>query len=527
MSGGDNNPTLADYLQAGYPCLYLSTVEPQIAEARVRAALEELDMGSANLGIWKVTTGLRIGRADQPSEVNDARSVAEDLIPAIQYVETQREPIIAIFHNMRHFMTNHQVIQSLIDAIFAARLRGSHVILVGAHLDLPSELKTLVTYVECPLPTQDDIVEEYEKIITAYEDDIEIPKNKDARKDLVIQAARAAIGLDMIGCENALALSLATSETIDIHIIQAQKEQEVKKSDVLEFWPVSESIDNIGGFEFFKEWLKRREKAFSKEAREYGLPYPKGMLIVGPAGTGKSLTAKAVAHYLKLPLLRLDMGKVFRSLVGESESAIRMALNVAEAVSPVVLWMDEIEKGLAGMKGSGDLDSGVTSRVVSTILTWRQETKYPVMLVATANDVATIPSMVYRKGRLDEVWATDLPLEHERQDIFAIHLLKRNRNPKNFDLKVLARSTNEFTGAEIEGCIEDAMFSAFDKDREVATKDVVKAIRDTVPQALRDQEELAAIREWVESRARHVSGGEPATKPKQSKVRSINTKRRK
>jgi len=525
MSGGDN-PTLADYLKAGYPCLYLPTVEPQIAEARVRAAVEEIEMGSANFGVWKVTTGLRVGRADSPADLQDSRSVQEDLIPAIHYVETQRDPIIAIFNNMRHFMSNHQVVQSLIDAIFAARLRGSHIILVGAHLDLPPELKTLVTYVECPLPTQDDIVEEYNKIITAYEDDIEIPKGKKDREELVIQAARAAIGLDMIGCENALALSLATSETVDIHIIQAQKEQEVKKSDVLEFWPINESIDNIGGFDFFKDWLRRREKAFSKEARDYGLPYPKGMLIVGPAGTGKSLTAKAVAHYLKLPLLRLDMGKVFRSLVGESEAAIRMALNVAEAVSPVVLWMDEVEKGLAGMKGSGDLDSGVTSRVVSTVLTWRQETKYPVMLVATANDVATIPSMVYRKGRLDEVWATDLPLEFERREIFKIHLIKRKRDPKLFDLKSLAKATPEFTGAEIEGCIEDAMFSAFDKGEEVATKHIVKAIRDTVPQALRDREELDAIREWVATRARHVSGGEPATKPK-GNVRSITTGRRK
>jgi SpoVK/Ycf46/Vps4 family AAA+-type ATPase len=362
-------------------------------------------------------------------------------------------------------------------------------------------------------------------MVRAYEREITVPKNKSKRAELILEAARAAIGLDELGAESAMALSMATAEAIDIKIIQAQKEQEVRKSDVLEFFPVDETIEHIGGFDYFKEWLSRRSKGFSAEAREYGLPYPKGMLIVGPAGTGKSLTAKATAAFLKLPLLRLDMGKVFRSLVGESEAAIRMALQVAEAVSPVVLWMDEVEKGLAGMRGSGELDSGVTGRVVSTVLTWRQETKYPVMLVATANDVAALPAMVYRKGRLDEVWATDLPEEHEREEIFGIHIEKRGRDRDDYDLALLAARTDDFTGAEIEGCIEDAMFLAFDEDEEFETEHILKSISETVPQAKRDAEELIAIREWVATRARRVSSGS-APKVTGSKVRKLHTKKR-
>ena len=217
------------------------------------------------------------------------------------------------------------------------------------------------------------------------------------------------------------------------------------------------------------------------------------------------------------------MGKVFRSLIGESEAAIRMALKVTEAVSPVVLWLDEIDKGLAGMKGSGELDSGVTARVVSTILTWRQETAYPVVLVATANDVATLPAMIYRKGRLDEVWATDLPFEQERLEIFRIHLRKRNRDPQDFNCTLLAQRTEDFTGSEIEGCIEDAMFSAFDQDAEIADSHVLKSIEETIPQTQRDREKIRAIREWVATRARRASV-EPEKTSKKAKIRQIKRK---
>jgi len=188
--------------------------------------------------------------------------------------------------------------------------------------------------------------------------------------------------------------------------------------------------------------------------------------------------------------------------------------------------MDEIDKGLAGMRGSGELDSGVTARVVSTVLTWRQETRYPVMLVATANDVTTLPSMVYRKGRLDEVWATDLPMKEEREEIFRIHIRKRDRNPKKFNIEMLAVKAEEMTGSEIEGCIEDAMFSAFDDGVEVNTKYVLKSLDETIPQAQRDQEEIKVIRKWVESRARLVSGGEKMPKGKKATVRKLRTEKK-
>ena len=287
-------------------------------------------------------------------------------------------------------------------------------------------------------------------------------------------------------------------------------------------------MDNVGGFADYKAWLSRRRRAFTEEARAFGLPYPKGVLLVGIPGSGKSLAAKATAKYLRLPLLRLDMGKVFRSLVGSSEAAVREALKVAEAVSPVVLWLDEIDKGFAGMSGSGKNDSGVTARVLSTILTWRQETTYPVPIVATANDVTAVPSMVYRKGRFDEVWGVGLPSLSERKDIFEIHINKRNRDANEYDCTRFAKHTDGFVGAEIEGVVEDALYAAFDSKRDLTNEDIFASIEETIPQSQRSREELDAAERWISERARYVSSNQESNGSKMAgnsdRVRSLKQK---
>lgn len=521
-------PKIGDYLQAGYPCLFVRTVEPYIAEKEIRKAMLEMGMDDVSLGIWKISTGFIVGRADETVKPQETKS---DLIDSLAEIEHcgKEEPIVGIFHNVRQVINNNAVIQQVIDSTMAARLKGCHIIFVGPHLDLPVELKNLVTVVDCALPSFKEIVISYKRLTEAYEDVMTLPEVKEEREQLLREAAIAATGLDSLGAENALSLSMAMHEEIDIRTIQKQKEAEVRKSDVLEFVNTEEVIQNVGGFNVFKEWLNRRRRVFTEDAREYGLPYPKGMLIVGPAGSGKSLTAKASAGFLKLPLLRLDMGKVFRSLVGESEAAIRMALQVVEAISPCVLWIDEIEKGMAGASSSGNLDSGVTARVVSTILTWRQETTSPVVLVATANEIASIPSTVYRKGRLDEVWATDLPTLVERIEIFSIHIRKKDRKPEDYQVELLAQKTEGFVGSEIEVLIEDAMFKAFDKDIEFTTEHILSAIEETVPQSVRDKEELEVIRQWAKDRARSVSSvqEENMQKSTEGKVRKLGTRKKK
>jgi len=522
MNNG-KGPDLADYIQAGYPCIFLRTTEAYAVDDLIRAAVREQENSDRfSYGIWKSTTGLLIGGVDTP--VEQMRSRDRDLIPALAYIETTSDHVIALY-NLRQFMENYQVIQQLQDTIIKIRLTGSHLVLVGPHLDLPPELSNLVTFVDVPLPSKEQIEKQYTDIIERYADDLDLPRKKEERMTLIRAAANSAVGLDLLGSESAIALSMARSRGIDLSLIQAQKEQQIRQSDVLEFIDVKDSMDDVGGFDVFKNWLIRRKRAFSEEAREYGLPYPKGMLVCGIAGTGKSLLCKATAKYLNLPCLRLDIGKIFKSLVGASEAAIREALKVAEAVSPCVLWLEELEKGLAGARGSGELDSGVTARVVSTILTWRQETTAPVVLVATANDVTSLPSMVYRSGRLDAVWASDIPNLTEREEIFKIHLRKRRRDPKKFNCSLLAERSKDFTGAEIESCIEDAMFSAFDEGEEVTTKHILVSIRDTIPQAQRDKEEIMVLREWVETRARKVSSGKQEQVRKAS-VRRINPKKK-
>lgn len=517
MAAGNKIPKIRDFIQAGYPALFLPTVEPEVAVRRVKDALTQLGMDGVEFVDWKITTGLKIGRADMKPDQFSKRDL--DLTDALAYVEESERPVVAVFHNLRQFLSNYNVIQQMVDTILKARLRGSHVVIVGPHCEFPPELKSMVTWCDCPLPTREQLAEEFTKIADAYSDEITLPSDAEEREDLILKAATAAVGLDAMSAENAFALTLSLKERIDIQVIQAQKEQEVKRSDVLEFVRVRDDMNHLGGFKRFKDWLTRRRRVFTPEAQEYGLSYPKGVLLVGPAGSGKSLAAQVMAVFLGLPALRLDMGKIFRSLVGESEAAIRLALQVAEAVSPCLLWLDEIDKGLAGMKGSGELDSGVTARVVSTILTWRQETEAPVMMAATANDVAALPSMVYRKGRFDEVWATDLPRESIREEIFDIHLAKRGRDPKKFGTAALAAMTKDFVGAEIESCIEDAMCSAFDEEKEVAAGHIQRSIRETVAQATRDREEVEAIRDWCSTRARMVD--DDPTPTKKAKVRAI------
>ena len=523
---------IRDYIKAGFSCLFLRTIEPHVAEEAVKFAIESIDdlRDTGRFGVWKATTGFMVKKI---SDVGEARpEVGKDFSHALEVIQkaTQETPIVGVFHNIRQFIGNYVNIQRIIDAAMSARESGSHIIFIGPELVCPPELHHMITFIDMPLPSKKDLMDKFKKQIdadieTAKDNKIVIdfPSDKEEATALIGEAATAALGLDSLSAECALTLSIATHRAVDIQTIQKQKAEEVRKSDVLEFFTSDETLDDVGGFDEYKTWVSKRIRAFSQEARDYHLPYPQGVLFIGPAGTGKSLVAKATAKFLRLPLVRMDIGKIFRSLVGDSEAATRLALKTIEAISPVVLWLDEIEKGLAGMEGSGSLDSGVTSRVTSTILTWKQETKSPVFLVATANNIAGLPSMVYRKGRMDEVWATDLPLDYERESIFDIHLRKYGRDPSKFDIASLAANCEDFTGAEIEGCVVDALYSAFDAEREVTTPHILRSIKETVPQAKRNREELENIREWSKTRARQVSSGAKKVKGKGAQVRKLRS----
>lgn len=335
---------------------------------------------------------------------------------------------------------------------------------------------------------------------------------------MVERICLACLGLTQRQINRILAKTIYKFKRIDescIDLIIEEKKNIIQQSGVLEFYHSKDTIDNVGGLDELKKWLKQRRAAFSIKARNYGLPAPKGLLILGVQGTGKSLTAKAVSSLWHLPLLRLDIGKVFGSLVGESESKIREALQYAEAISPCILWMDELDKAFSGLSGPQG-DSGTSARVFGTFLTWLQEKEKPVFVVATANDVSNLPPEMLRKGRFDEIFFVDLPNDEELKEIIKIHISKTQRNPHDFNLITLVDASKGFTGAEVEQAIADAMYNAFERDEEYDTSDIKNALDNTIPLSRFMKERVDELKLWAKDRARRASAPDAkdsSTKP--------------
>ena len=314
--------------------------------------------------------------------------------------------------------------------------------------------------------------------------------------------------------ETEKAFSLAYIESgkltgAEVPLIIREKESVIKKSGYLEYFHPKEEMKDVGGLDNLKGWLEKRGRAFEKGAADFGLSYPRGILLLGIPGTGKSLTAKAIGNLWRFPLLRLDMGKIFGGIVGESEKNIRGALNIAEAIAPSILWIDEIEKAMSGISSSGSSDGGTTSRVLGTFLTWMQEKSKPVFVVATANNISQLPPELLRKGRVDEIFFVDLPTSSEREEIIKIHLAKKKREPKEFDIAKLAKESKGFSGAELEEAVKEALFQAFDDGRQVSDKDISNALSKTYPLAKTMFETIKDIRTWAKSRAVPASSQDP------------------
>jgi len=366
-----------------------------------------------------------------------------------------------------------------------------NVVLISAQISIPDELSEVITVLEFPLPRQDEIHEEVERLLVATGHALE----SRALDDLV----RSCQGLSIERIRRVLARAIATHGELkadDIELILEEKRQTIRQTQILDFYPATETIADIGGLDNLKDWLLRRGGAFSERARQYGLPHPRGMLLVGIQGTGKSLTAKAIAHHWHLPLLRLDVGRLFAGLVGESESRTRQMIQLAEALAPCVLWIDEIDKAFAGVDGKGD--AGTTSRVFGTFITWLAEKTSPVFVVATANNVQSLPPEMLRKGRFDEIFFVGLPSQEERRAIFSLHLARlRPHNLKSYDFDRLAYETPDFSGAEIEQTIIEAMHIGFSQNRDFTTDDILEAASQMVPLAQTAREQIQLLQDWA------------------------------
>lgn len=375
-------------------------------------------------------------------------------------------------------------------------------IAIAPVIKIPEDIIRNFLILEDPLPSYEEIQKEIQSFLSRNK----IGENiSELLKDRIILSC---LGLTIDQVNKILATTLLKNKKLDercLSDIIQEKKNVIGQNQVLEFYDTTETISNIGGLDNLKNWLKIRSKAFSNEAKEYGLPHPKGLLMLGVQGTGKSLTAKAVASYWRLPLLKFDIGRVFGSLVGESENRIREALKVAETISPCILWVDEIDKAFAGLQGAQG-DSGTSARVFGTLITWMQDKEKPVFIVATANDISKLPPELLRKGRFDEIFFVDIPNRREREEIFKIHIKKTKRDIKQYDLALLVESSNKFTGAEIEQAVKDAMYIAFaDDERDFETKDILIALKETVPISQMMKEHIDRLREWANTSARFAS----------------------
>jgi SpoVK/Ycf46/Vps4 family AAA+-type ATPase len=362
-----------------------------------------------------------------------------------------------------------------------------------SEINIPDSLKEFVTLIEFPLPSYSEILEELNRLISSLQQEIDATT--------LNNIATACQGLSLERIRRVLSKVIAKNGEIDEtspNLILQEKKQIIQKTQLLEFCLTDKGISDLGGLDNFKDWLKLRAQAFSQEAITYGLPYPKGLLLVGVQGTGKSLAAKIIAREWKLPLLRLDFGRLFASLIGQSEQRVRKMIEIAEALSPCILWVDEIDKAFSGAQSSGD--SGTTSRVLATFITWLSEKTTPVFVVATANNIDWIPPEILRKGRFDEMFFLNLPTREEREAIFEVHLEKyRPDLIQNFQIPLLGQLSKEFSGAEIEAVVIEAMRLGFNENREFNNEDILVSIQNLVPLARTKSKEINLLKEWAES----------------------------
>ena len=481
---------------------------------RIRAecthTAKELDR---ELFIWNFSQGLRHYKNDVWDKSDDGDSPHEVLEWLLEYSKDEsRNDFILLLEDFHHYLTAADSalicrLRAFSIAVATREVVGCSVVLSQPIPLLPPELEKEVQVLEMPLPNLEDLHKIMRQAKQRYNiDDRDYQESSSLLESaLGLSTSEAQLAFSKAACEyNRL------TET-EIPFIIKEKEQVIRKSGHLEYFHPKATLSDIGGLDNLKLWLNRRRQAFTTDARDFGLEFPRGVLLLGLPGTGKSLAAKAVASAWQLPLLRLDMGKIYGGIVGQSEANMRSALQMAETLSPSILWIDEIEKGLSGMQSSGSTDGGTTARVLGSFLTWMQEKEKPVFVVATANNIAQLPPELLRKGRVDEIFFVDLPVQQDRKEILSIHLKRRDRidDFSDTELEELALVSKGFTGAELEEAVKEAMFIAFDEGHQLNKEDLLRAINATSPLSQTMEEMIRNTRQWAKGRAVAASSSKP------------------
>jgi SpoVK/Ycf46/Vps4 family AAA+-type ATPase len=484
-------------IRARTPILWIRSQEEERIAALLSAAAKRL--GNRALARWDFISGLT-GWPGRDGEAARNPLAALDSLAALP----AEQPALLVLHDFHRYSDDASICRKLRNLATSLRQQPHTLVITAAEWQLPRDLEECITLLDLPLPDQQEIETLLRSIAQACGQSME--------GELLEQLSHSCSGLSAQRIRQVAARGLASRGQLglaDLEEVLEEKRQAIARSELLEYCPTEATPADIGGLDGLKRWLEQRHMAFSDEARRYGLPLPRGVLLVGPQGTGKSLTAKAIAHSWAMPLLRLDVGRLFAGLVGASEARTRDMIQRAEAMAPCVLWIDEIEKGF-GAAGDGRSDGGTSQRVLASLLTWMAEKSSAVFVVATANGVEKLPPELLRKGRFDEIFLLNLPDAEERRAILDLQL--RRRRPKHqLPLDVVVDRTADFSGAELEQVVIEAMHQAFSEGREFAEADLISAAAQLVPLSRTAREQLEALQQWASSgRARPASTRLPA-----------------
>jgi SpoVK/Ycf46/Vps4 family AAA+-type ATPase len=470
-------------LKARYPIIYISTNEEERIEYLIRYCTKKYVVRTYYS--WDFVDGYQ-------GNPNDKGFAARNPVEALDLIDKLTPDTASLFvlKDYDNFLKDFSVIRKLKNLSRSLKTQPKNIVIISPEVNIPDSLKEFVTLLEFPLPSYSEILEELNRLTASLQQEIE--------PSVISNIATACQGLSLERIRRVLSKVIAQYGEINESsppLILQEKKQIIQQTQLLEFCINDKTLSDLGGLDNFKDWLKLRSKAFSEDALNYGLPFPKGLLLVGVQGTGKSIAAKIIAHEWQLPLLRLDFGRLFASLIGQSEQRVRKMIEIAEAISPCILWVDEIDKAFAGAQSSGD--SGTTSRVLATFISWLSEKTTPVFVVATANNIDCIPPEILRKGRFDEMFFLGLPTKQERESIFSVHLTRfRPDSINNFQLPLLGELSKDFSGAEIEQVVIEAMRLGFNEDREFNNEDVLISIQNLVPLARTKSKELDILKEW-------------------------------
>ncbi|MCA9309911.1 MAG: AAA family ATPase [Phycisphaerales bacterium] len=489
----DNQGRIEQLLESQHPCIAVVSDEEPYALDLVRQAT----MGGARkFMVWSVVDGLRDGLLEDAETLPETDHPAAGLYALSQW----REPFVAVFLDLCLHLEDGRTRRALRQLIAHAERMASSVVLINATGDLPPEVRGQVTRCTLDLPGEEEIGDIVRRTV------------KEVHRRTPVEATMArgdfqAVVRNLRGLTRAQVRRVIMDvicddrrfDAADIPAVLSRKRHMVSAEGTLEFIETPTDLSEVGGLVHLKSWLAERQGALSDEARAFGLVPPRGVLMLGVQGAGKSLCARAIATAWQRPLLRLDAGSLYDRYVGASERNLRETLRQAETMAPIVLWIDEIEKAFAGA-ASSSTDGGLSRRMFGALLTWMQDREAPVFIVATANDIEALPPELLRKGRFDEIFFVDLPEVEVRAEIFAIHLRKRGRDPASFDLAGLAAEASGFSGAEIEQAVTAGLHAAFASGRELTEADLVAAVRRSPPLSVTMSEKLAHLRAWAATR---------------------------